>query len=83
MKKCPRCGAEIDGGPCLCPECKTKLMDETNGPGYENYYDDVRPDDDGKSTNPKSNSIVAFRIGLIVFGLVLTVAAGIAILCLI
>lgn len=83
MKKCPYCGAEMDGALFLCSECGKQSEQPTVKPNYDQYYDDILPEDEGVETKRKGNSAVAVRVGLVVFALVLVISAGIAVLFLI
>lgn len=82
MKKCPHCGAEMDGAIFLCPECGKQSEQPAVKPDYDRYYDDVRPEDADVGTRRKGTSAVALRVGLVVFALALVISAGIAVLCL-
>ena len=67
----------------LRPECGKQSEQPTVKPNYDQYYDDVLPEDEGVETKRKGNSAVAVRVGLVVFALVLVISAGIAVLFLI
>ncbi len=83
MKKCPYCGAEMDGALFLCPECGKQSEQPVVKPNYDQYYDDVLPEDEGVETKRKGDPAIAIRVGLVVFALVLVISAGIAVLFLI
>ena len=53
MKKCPHCGAEIDGAVFLCPECKNVLEESNDEENFNHYYADIRSVDADSLSNAK------------------------------
>ena len=79
MKNCPDCGAAFDGAFSLCPDCG-KALPLLNG--HVNYYDDVIPEDGGKRNTQRAGNGSAAKIALTVFGVILAIAACVAVLSL-
>lgn len=79
MKNCSDCGAAFNGADFLCPKCKESPLPQA---GYDSYYNDVLPEDASERNNRKPGSGIAVKIGLTVFGVVLAIAACIAVLSL-
>jgi len=79
MKNCTQCGDSFEGAGFLCPECG-----EAPPPRSEpdNYYDDVLPEDYSERNNRKADNGIAAKVGLTVFGVILAIAACIAVLSL-
>ena len=51
--------------------------------GYESYYDDVEVEDKADKIRRKTDSGLALKISLIVFGLLMSVAVCVTVLCLV
>lgn len=51
--------------------------------GYESYYDDVEVEDKADKIRRKTDSGLALKISLIVFGLLTSVAVCVTVLCLV
>ena len=83
MKKCSHCGAGIPDAVSFCPVCNTETEYPQKQRGYDNYYDDVEPEDVRERTERKTDTGVVLKIALVAFGLIIAVAACIAVLCLI
>lgn len=77
MKNCSNCGAAFDGAFSLCPECAKQQKGKD-----VNYYDDVLPEDGAQQKRKKADTGTAAKIAITVFGVILVIAACVAILTL-
>lgn len=78
MKNCRECGAVIDGAVFSCPKCGKPQEPRSSA----SYYDDVLPEDTGQRSKKKAETGTGMKIGLTIFGVVLVIAACVAILSL-
>lgn len=79
--KCKYCGAIIHGKDVFCPNCGKECGTADVQPN-DKYYEDVKPADNDKRKKAKMNKDTLIKVGLVVFGFVLVVAACIVALCL-
>lgn len=79
MQNCPSCGAAFEGAAFSCPKCGKPLPRQGK---KDNYYDDVLPEDGERLNKKRVDAGAAAKIGLIIFGVVLVVAACAAVLSL-
>lgn len=83
MKKCSHCGAGIPDAVSFCPACKTEAESTQQRRGYDTYYEDVEPEDVRERTKHKTDTGAVLKIALVAFSLIITVAACVAVLCLV
>lgn len=83
MKQCGNCGTEISDTLTFCPICNKTIDSSVVKRKYDNYYDDVQVIDAKEVEKKKLGSGTALKIGIVVFGLVVVLAACIAVLFLI
>lgn len=82
MKKCQNCGAELPDAATFCPICNKVIETSQEKRKYDSYYDDVSVIDEKEVEKKKLGSGTALKIGLVVGGLVVALAACITVLCL-
>jgi len=82
MRRCPYCGAEMkEDNANVCTVCRMPIQSVVTQQKKEvnSYYADVQPEDAGK-VEEKKKSNLGIKIGFLIFGVSLVVAACVIIM---
>lgn len=79
--KCSYCGAIMREKDVFCPNCGKKCILAEQKP-RDRYYDDVKPADGEKQRKHEISKDTFVKVGMVVFGFAIIVAACIVVLCL-
>lgn len=79
MNEIQNLGTEMQSGSVGCDVDSVQKVNR----GYDSYYDDVEVEDKADKIRRKTDSGLALKISLIVFGLLTSIAVCVTVLCLV